>query len=65
MHAAVLNAVSDTDSSVLPFEREVMKFEILPPGQDATSIIPRAIIGESQFLNVMVSRNVNAGKSTN
>ena len=62
IHAAVLKAVSDTDSSVLPRESEVMKLEMFPPGHDATRIIPSAIIGESQFLKVIVSRKVSAGK---
>ena len=62
MQAAVLNAVRDTESSVLPRESEVMKLEMFPPGQDATRIIPRAIIGDIQFLNVMVRRKVNAGR---
>ena len=62
MHAAVLSAVSDTESSVLPLQRDVMKLDILPPGQAATRIIPRAIIGEIQFLNVIVKRKVNAGR---
>ena len=61
--AAVLIAVSETESSVFPLESCVMKFEILPPGQDATRIIPREIIGVSQFLNVIVKRNVNAGNN--
>ena len=61
MLTAVLNAVSDTESSVLPLDKEVMKLEMFPPGHDATRIIPRAIIGESQFLNVIVRRNVSAG----
>ena len=61
MQAAVLNAVNDTESSVFPFERLVMKLEMFPPGQDATRIIPRAIIGLIQPSNVIVRRNVNAG----
>lgn len=64
MQAAVLKAVSDTESSVLPLDREVMKLDMFPPGQDATRIIPKAIIGEIQFLNVIVRRKVNAGSST-
>ena len=61
MQAAVLKAVRETESSVLPLESEVMKFEMFPPGHDATSIIPRAIIGDIQFLKVIVRRNVRAG----
>jgi hypothetical protein len=39
-----------------------MKFEMLPPGQDATRIIPKAIIGLIQPSKVIVRRNVSAGK---
>jgi len=38
-------AVSPTDNSVLALEMDDMKFEILPPGQAATSIIPMATMG--------------------
>ena len=62
-HAAVLMAVSETESSVLPLDNEVMKFDMLPPGHAATRIIPSAIIGDIQFLNVIVRRNVSAGRS--
>ena len=63
-HAAVLKAVRETDSSEFPLESEVMKFEMFPPGHDATRIIPKAIIGESQCPQTMVSSNVSAGSST-
>ena len=63
MQAAVLNAVNETDSSVLPRENEVMKLDIFPPGQAATRIIPSAIIGDIQSFNKIVSRKVNAGSS--
>ena len=65
MQAAVLNAVSDTDSSVFPLDSDVMKLEMFPPGHDATRIIPNAIIGDIQFLNVIVRRNVSAGRRIN
>ena len=61
---AVLNAVRDTDNSVFPLENDVMKLDIFPPGQAATSIIPKAIIGDIQFLKVIVSRKVKAGSRT-
>ena len=61
-HTAVLIAVSETDNSVFPLESEVMKFDMFPPGHDATRIIPSDIMGESQFLNVIVIRNVSAGR---
>ena len=64
MQAAVLNAVSDTDSSVFPLDREVMKFEMLPPGQDATRSIPRAIIGEIIPFIAIARRSVRQGSST-
>ena len=62
MHAAVLNAVSETESSVLPREKDVMKLDMFPPGQAATRIIPRAIIGEIQLSIEMTRRNVRAGR---
>lgn len=61
MHAAVFTAVRETDSSVFPLESEVMKFEMFPPGHDATRIIPNAIIGEIHPSNIMVRRNVRPG----
>ena len=63
MHAAVLKAVSDTDSSEFPREREVMKLETLPPGHEATRIMPNATIGEMRLPHAMIRRNVNAGRS--
>ena len=62
--AAVLKAVSETESSEFPLERDVMKFEMFPPGHDATRIMPNAIIGEIQCPNTIVSSNVSAGRST-
>ena len=38
----VVMAVIDTDKTVFPFESEVKKLDILPPGHDATNIIPSA-----------------------
>lgn len=61
---AVLNAVSETDSSELPLESDVMKLEMFPPGHDATRIIPRAIIGDIQFPIAMISSKVSAGRNT-
>jgi hypothetical protein len=54
-------AVRDTDNSAFPRERDVMKFETLPPGHAATRIIPRAIIGERMSPIAKTRRNVNAG----
>ena len=53
-----------TESSTLPFEREEMKLEMLPPGQDATSIMPRATIGVIQWFRARQIRNVTAGSPT-
>ena len=58
---AVLNAVSETDSSELPRERDVMKLEMFPPGHDATRIIPNAIIGEIHCPMAMIRTRVKAG----
>ena len=63
MQAAVLKAVSDTDSSEFPREREVMKLETLPPGHEATRIMPNATIGEIRLPHAMISRNVSAGRA--
>ena len=41
----VAKAVRLTDKAAFPPESCVMKFEILPPGQAATIIIPKAILG--------------------
>ena len=41
-----------------------MKLEMLPPGQDATSIMPRATIGVIQWFRAMQIRNVTAGSPT-
>ena len=59
--SAVLMAVRDTESSMLAFDRDDMKLEILPPGHEATRIMPRPIIGEIQFPIEIASRKVKAG----
>ena len=59
----VVIAVSETDSTMLPFERDERKFEMFPPGQDATSIIPRAIIGVINGLSANATANVIAGSA--
>lgn len=64
MHAAVLNAVRDTESSELPRDNEVMKFEMFPPGHDATRIIPNAIIREMLSPKAMIRTSVKAGRRT-
>ena len=61
---AVVIAVIDTDNSTLPFESEDMKFEIFPPGHDATSNIPIATIGVINGFSKIATRNVTAGSAT-
>ena len=61
---AVVIAVSDTDSSMFPFEREDMKFEMFPPGHDATRIIPSATIGVIIGESASATANVTAGRPT-
>ena len=61
MQAAVLIAVRDTESSVFPLERLVIKLDMFPPGHEATRIIPRAIIGLIQPSKDIVRRKVRAG----
>ena len=56
-------AVKLTESAVFPLARCVMKLEILPPGQAATSIIPMAILGAG-FI-IITSRNVIKGRRRN
>ena len=58
-------AVRETESSILAFEIEEMKFEILPPGQEATRIIPKAIIGDMRSPRAIARRKVKAGSSRN
>ena len=59
----VVMAVIDTDKTVFPFESEVKKLDILPPGHDATNIIPSAIIGVIRGFNITAIRNVIAGRA--
>ena len=56
-------AVIDTESAVFPPARWVRKFEMLPPGQAATSIRPSAMLGSGRKARTM--RKVAAGKTTN
>jgi hypothetical protein len=63
--ANVAMAVRLTDNAALPLEREDIKLEIFPPGQEATSIIPSAIVGVIRFLSAMVIRKVTAGSKKN
>ena len=61
---AVVSAVSETESSTLPFDNDVIKLEILPPGHDATKIIPMATIGVINGLRTIAKRQVTAGRIT-
>ncbi len=45
MAPSVAIAVKLTERATLPFAREEMKLDILPPGQAATKIIPNAMVG--------------------
>ena len=61
--AIVEKAVRLTESATLPFAKEVIKLEILPPGQAATSIIPNAMLGVGSIntINIYVKngRTIN------
>ena len=61
MAAVVVTADIDTESSRLPFEMEVMKFDTLPPGQEPTKIMPIATIGVMCLWKMMMRRKVMAG----
>ena len=59
---AVLIALRVTESSTFPLEREDMKFEMFPPGQDATSSIPKATIGVMKGESASATAKVTAGR---
>ena len=59
----VVIAVTETESMMLPFDNDDRKLEILPPGHDATNIIPRAIIGVIMRFNANAIANVIAGSA--
>lgn len=63
MAAIVANAVRLTLSAVFPPERWVIKLEIFPPGQEATKIIPRAILGLG--CKIRIRPKVKAGRIIN
>ena len=56
-------AVRLTESSTFAFESELMKLEMLPPGHEATSIIPMAMVQEMEEPRASASRKVNSGSS--
>ena len=60
----VVMAVSEMERATLPLDNDERKFEILPPGQDAISIMPNAIMGVITGLNANATRNVTAGRAT-
>ena len=59
----VVTAVNVMDSATFPFDNDDKKLEILPPGHEATSIIPSAIIGVIRGLNAKTTANVTAGRA--
>ena len=61
MASAVLIAVRLTDSSILALERELMKLEMFPPGQEATRIMPSAMVQLIQCPKARASRKVSSG----
>ena len=61
---AVVIAVRDTESSTFPLESDDMKLEMFPPGQDATRIIPNAIMGVITGERIRATANVTAGRAT-
>ena len=63
MEATEVIEVRLMDSSTFAFARELMKLEILPPGQEDTSIIPSAMDGLG-FV-IIISKYVNKGSSIN
>jgi len=56
-------AVRLTDSSTFALANDEIKFEILPPGHAAISIMAIAIDGGG--FRIITSTNVNAGSKTN
>ena len=64
MARAVLMAVRDTDNSTFALDSDDMKLEMLPPGQEATRIMPSPIIGEIQLPSRQARQKVKAGSRT-
>lgn len=59
----VEKAVKLTDKAVFPLAKCDIKFEILPPGQAATKIIPNATLGVGCINDI--NKKVTAGKIKN
>ncbi|MPM71601.1 hypothetical protein SDC9_118569 [bioreactor metagenome] len=61
----VVEAVKPTESSMLALDNDDMKFEIFPPGQAATNIIPIATVGVMKSLRRTTKIKVTNGKANN
>lgn len=59
----VATEVSPTDKAALALPKWLIKFEILPPGQAATRIIPKAILGWGS--KRLIKMKVRKGSSKN
>ena len=62
MAAEVVIAVKLTDSAAFPPANLLMKLLMFPPGQQATNIIPKAMLGRGS--NMKISIKVIMGKIT-
>jgi hypothetical protein len=65
MASMVEIAVNVTDNSEFPLDRDVIKFEMLPPGHAATRIIPMAAVGVITLLKIITRMNVMKGRKIN
>ena len=65
MAEIVAIAVRLTDKATLPFEREEIKFEMFPPGHEATKIMPMAMVGVIRLLKANMMIKVTAGRKKN
>lgn len=61
----VAMAVKLTESATFAFASDDIKLDIFPPGQDATSIIPIAMVGVIKFPKRMSRINVTKGMAKN
>lgn len=59
----VAKPVRLTDNAALAFAIELMKFEMFPPGHEATKIIPKAT--EGLGFNIKIKRKLRRGSNTN
>lgn len=58
-------AVRLTDKATLAFEREEIKLEKFPPGQAATNIIPKAMVGVKKSFKITTIKKVRKGNTKN